>query len=84
MNSPIRCDEVKTRSDQKQFLNIQKEIYKDDPNWVPPLWMDLKERVGFKRHPFYDDAQTQAFLVRRGDRVVGRVSAIVNLSLIHI
>ncbi len=78
MNSPIRCDEVKTRSDQKQFLNIQKEIYKDDPNWVPPLWMDLKERVGFKRHPFYDDAQTQAFLVRRGDRVVGRVSAIVN------
>lgn len=78
MSSPIRCDEVKTRRDQKQFLNVQKEIYRDDPNWVPPLWMDLKERVGFKHHPFYDDAETQAFLVRRGDRVVGRVSAIIN------
>jgi GNAT superfamily N-acetyltransferase len=59
-------------------LNLECEIYRDDPNWVPPLWLIRKELVGFKHHPFYDDADGQAFLVRRGDRVVGRLVAIVN------
>ncbi|NNE01297.1 MAG: N-acetyltransferase [Pirellulaceae bacterium] len=78
MSDVIRCDEVETRSDQNAFLNLEKEIYRGDPNWVPPLWIVRKELVGFKRHPFYDDADRKVFLVRRGDRVVGRVVAIVN------
>ena len=43
-----------------------------------PLWMVRKESVGFKPHPFYLDADRQAFIVRRGSEVVGRVLAIVN------
>jgi hypothetical protein len=78
MNQPPRCTPVETRRDRKAFLNLECEIYRDDPNWVPPLWLIRKELVGFKHHPFYDDADGQAFLVRRGDRVVGRLVAIVN------
>ena len=78
MSDSILCSEVRTRKDQKQFLYLEKELYRDDPNWVPPLWHDLAERVGFKKHPFYDDAEIQCFLVRRGDDVVGRLGAIVN------
>ncbi len=78
MSSTLQCTEVQGRSDQREFINLEKEIYRDDPNWVPPLWGDLRERVGFKRHPFYDDAVVQTFLVRRDGRVVGRVAAIVN------
>jgi hypothetical protein len=34
--------------------------------------------VGFARHPFYDDAEGQAFLALRGGRAVGRIHAILN------
>ncbi len=69
---------VVTKRDQKEFLNLEREIYRDDSMWVPPLWMIRKESVGFKPHPFYEDAERQAFMVRRGGKVVGRVLAIVN------
>ncbi|MGB7347836.1 MAG: N-acetyltransferase [Pirellulaceae bacterium] len=78
MPPTLECSEVQSRRDKREFVDLEKEIYRDDPNWVPPLWYDLKERVGFKKHPFYDDADGQAFVVRRDGRVVGRVLAIVN------
>jgi hypothetical protein len=78
MSDALRCDEVRTRRDKKEFLNLERVVYRDDPHWVPPLWMLRRESVGFKHHPFYDNAPRKAFLVRRGDRVVGRVLAIVN------
>lgn len=78
MTDTLSCDEVKSRRDEKEFLQLESVIYRDDPHWVPPLWMVRKESVGFKHHPFYDNASRKAFLVRRGDQVVGRVLAIVN------
>jgi len=35
-------------------MQVLRDRYKDDPNWVPPLWSVQKELVGFKKHPFYD------------------------------
>lgn len=78
MPESVQCLPVKSRRDEKAFLNLEREVYRDDPHWVPPLWITRRELVGFKHHPFYDDADRQAFLVRRGDHVVGRVLAIVN------
>lgn len=78
MPDSLRCHPVESRRHQKEFLNLEYEVYKDDPHWVPPLWMTRRELVGFKYHPFYDDADRQAFVVRRNDRVVGRVLAIIN------
>lgn len=78
MSDTIRCDPVTTRTDRKAFLQLERQLYKNDPFWVPPIWQVRKELVGFKPHPFYHDADAQAFLVRRGDQVVGRVLAIIN------
>ncbi len=78
MSDALRCDEVRTRRDEKEFLNLERAVYRNDPHWVPPLWLVRRESVGFKHHPFYDDAARKAILVRRGDRVVGRVLAIIN------
>jgi len=76
--SEVTCHRVENRRDQKAFLELERRLYRDDPNWVPPLWAERKKLVGFKPHPFYLDAEGQTFLVRRGDTVVGRVLAIVN------
>ena len=78
MTDEVRCEPVRSRREEKAFLQLERQLYKDDPHWVPPIWQVRREMLGFKPHPFYDDADRQAFLVRRGDRVVGRVLAIVN------
>jgi GNAT superfamily N-acetyltransferase len=78
MSDQLRCAAVETRGDRKAFLQLERDIYRDDPHWIPPIWQVRREMVGVKPHPFYLDADRQAFLVRRGDRVVGRVLAIVN------
>jgi hypothetical protein len=69
---------VTTAADRRLFIQIQKQIYAGDPNWVPPIWSIQNELVGFKPHPFYIKNRCQAFIVCRGREVVGRVVAIIN------
>ncbi len=69
---------VTTAADRRLFIQIQKQVYAGDPNWVPPIWSIQNELVGFKSHPFYDENRCQAFIVCRGREVFGRVVAIVN------
>ncbi|TWT76362.1 hypothetical protein CA13_68560 [Planctomycetes bacterium CA13] len=74
----LQCLPVESRRDQKAFLALERDVYRDNPHWIPPIWSERRKIVGFKYHPFYDDADRQAFLVRRDGRPVARVLAIVN------
>jgi len=78
MTASYKVSRVNGSKDQSEFLNLAWRIYKDDPNWVPPLRMSIMELVGFRKHPFYDNATIENFLVRKDGVVVGRISAIVN------
>ncbi len=69
---------VATRRERKQFLNFPWELYRGDPNWIPPLRGNQKEVVGYASHPFYERNQVQTFLALRGDQVCGRIAGIVN------
>lgn len=76
--SSISVRAVASKADQKQFLNLPWRLYANDPNWTPPLLQNLKELVGFAKHPFYERNEIQTFLAFRGNDVVGRVAAILN------
>ena len=39
----IEIQEVKTRRQQRQFLNFPLELYKDNPWFVPPFYADEKK-----------------------------------------
>ena len=69
---------VRTRKQRKQFLMLPWRLYRDDPNWVPPLLAHERELLNYKRHPFYDDAAIETFVAYRNDQPVGRIAAIVN------
>ncbi len=69
---------VATRQQQKQFFNLPWQLYRNDPNWVPPLRQNQMELLNFKPHPFYDTAEIQTFLALRGGVPCGRVAALIN------
>ena len=74
----IAIQPVETRSQQQRFIRLPWRIYQDDPCWMPPLIMSQEELLGFRKHPFYDRSKSKSFLVTRGGRDVGRITAIVN------
>src|SRR5579872_343033 len=69
---------VKSWRDRKRFIDLAWSLYRDDPNWIPPLRGNQKELLNYSRHPFYENAEIQTFLATRGGDAVGRVAAIVN------
>jgi GNAT superfamily N-acetyltransferase len=76
--SQVVVKPVASRGDRKRFIDLAWTLYRDDPHWMPPLIMNQKELLGYKRHPFHDNADMQTFLAWRDGQVVGRVAAIVN------
>ncbi len=78
VRAEISVEPVTTRRGRRDFLNLPWTLYDGDPNWIPPLLFDQRGLVGFHRHPFYDDAEVQAFLAYQRGRPVGRIAAILN------
>jgi GNAT superfamily N-acetyltransferase len=76
--SGIETRKVETRRDLKAFIAFPWKIYRGDPNWVPPLIADMKEKLDRKRHPFFEHAEAEYFLARRGPEVVGRIAAVLD------
>jgi GNAT superfamily N-acetyltransferase len=74
----IKLLEVENSSDLNRFIKLPFSIYKDDPNWVPPL---ISERKGFfdkSKNPFFRAAKTRLFLARKNGEYVGRIATCIN------
>lgn len=69
---------VQSWRDRRAFVQFAFDLYRNDPNWMPPLIGNQKELLGYKRHAFYDNAECQTFLATRNGEVCGRIAAIVN------
>lgn len=69
---------VSSWRERRQFVNFPWKLYEGDPNWVPPLVMEQRGLLGYRRHPFHDEAEVQTFLATRDGRVCGRIAAIHN------
>lgn len=69
---------VSNRKERKLFFNLPWDLYRDDPNWVPPIRIVQKELLNYRHHPFWDDAEIQTFVALRDGQPCGRVAAFVN------
>ncbi len=76
--SDVEIQAVATRRQRKQFFQLPWDLYRGDPNWIPPLRGNQLELLNFKPHPFYNEAEIQTFLALRGGEPCGRVAAIIN------
>jgi len=69
--------EVNDKKDLKIFINLPWEIYKNDPNWVPPLKIAVKDQLD-PEHPFFEKGEMKLFLAYSKGIARGRIAAIIN------
>ena len=60
-----------------RFFDVADRIYRGDPNWVPPLRDDVA-KVFAAKNPFFQHAEIELFVARRGGEDVGRIAAILD------
>lgn len=68
-------------SNKKQvddFLGLPFSVYREIPQWVPPLQMDERLRLNPKRFPFYRHSQAAFFLAYERSSPVGRLAVLEN------
>ena len=61
----------------REFINVVDYIYRDDPHYVRPLDMDIKETLS-KRSAFFEHAEGTIFTAHRNGWCVGRCTAQVD------
>ncbi|WP_265587851.1 N-acetyltransferase [Sphingomicrobium arenosum] len=75
MSNALRITPVEGRADLDAFVDLPWSIYADDPYWVPPLKAEVKALLNPRQNPWFGHGELQLFLARRGEEVVGRISA---------
>jgi len=60
------------------FIDFPHDLYKNNPNYVPELFIAQRDLLTPGKHPFHDHSQVQLFLAYDGDKVTGRIAAILN------
>lgn len=59
----------------KDFLRAPREILKEDPNFVCPLDMMIRDMLSPKSNPFFEHGEAALFTAHRNGELVGRISA---------
>lgn len=62
-----------SKKEVKTFVDFMKEVYKNYPNFVPPIYSEVVKFI--TKGPFNKIGEKQLFLARRGDKIVARLSA---------
>jgi hypothetical protein len=57
------------------FIRAGHVVFASDPNWVPPLHFDLRDRLSPAKNPFFKRGEAMLFTAWRGEQLVGRCSA---------
>lgn len=66
---------AETKAERDAFIKVPFELYKSDPNWVPPLIFERHEHFDPKKNPYFEHAKVALWTATRDGRPVGRISA---------
>jgi len=78
MAANVELREVRTRRDLGEFVRFPWQVYRGDPNWVPPLIGDRLAYLTPAGNPMLRSAELALFLARRRGGVVGTIATLVD------
>jgi hypothetical protein len=70
--------QVLTRRDKRKFIYLPSRVHRNNPNWLPPIYMDEWELFDEKKNKSYQYADTILYLAEKDRKIVGRIMGIIN------
>jgi hypothetical protein len=67
--------EVKDKQTIRDFLDVPKLLYKDDPNWTCPLDMEIENTFNPVRNSCFNHGDARRWILKDEARPVGRIAA---------
>jgi len=74
----ITIVEAISKKSLTDYVKFPFSLYKNHPYWVPPLIDDELETFDKVKNPAFDNAEAYFYLAYRDNKIVGRISAIIN------
>ncbi|MDO4763045.1 MAG: GNAT family N-acetyltransferase [Flavobacteriaceae bacterium] len=76
--SDLQIKKVVSSSDLESFIKFPMWLYKDNPNYVPPMIKEEKNIWLKGENPALEYSEAEQFLAYRGGQVVGRIAVMIN------
>ncbi len=73
--SELTVRPVSDKAGIRAFLDVPFPLYRNDPNWVAPLYLERLDHLNPKKNPYFRHADVQLFVAYRDGKPVGRISA---------
>jgi hypothetical protein len=73
--SDVQIVPVSDKAGRRAFVDYAFAHYASDPSWVPPLKSEALAMITPAKNAWFTHAEHQLFLAKRGDDVLGRISA---------
>jgi len=70
--------EVLTKKDKRDFIYLPEKVHKDEPDWLPPIYIDEWELYDKKKNKSYQYADALLLLAYKDAKPVGRIMGIIN------
>lgn len=74
----MKISAVQSKRELEKFITMPYRIYRDDPNWSPPLRSETRGQFDPRRNPLLDHCDHALFLLWDGGRPVGRIAAFID------
>lgn len=69
---------ISNKQDLKQFILFPWNIYKTDPNWVPPLIKDRYAKLDLKKNPYWKSTEREMWLAKKDGKPAGTIVAMLD------
>lgn len=74
----IIVKQVVTKNDLEDFIKFPMDLYKNNPNYVPPLINEEKNIWNEKENPALHYSVAKQFLAYKNGKIAGRIAVIIN------
>ena len=74
----ITIKEAKTKKEIKQFMEFANILYKEEPNYIPPIFEDEMKSANPKYNLNLEFSDAVLLLAYKDDQIVGRLRGVVN------
>ena len=81
--SSIIIKEVINKKQLKAFIDFPYRLYQGNKYYVPQLKKDIADTFSKNKNPAFEFCEAKYWLAYKGDKVVGRIAAIVNHAFIE-